>query len=98
MAHPQPGEQTKRYFVSYTQNDRAWAEWVAFELKALGNTVIIQAWDIHSGHNFALEMQKAAANSDHTVPILSEAFFRSNFTKPEIAAAFADDPTGENAN
>ena len=33
------------FFVSYTSADRAWAEWIAWQLEAEGYTVVVQAWD-----------------------------------------------------
>jgi hypothetical protein len=32
------------FFVSYTSTDRAWAEWIAWQLEAEGYQVVIQAW------------------------------------------------------
>jgi hypothetical protein len=34
------------FFISYTQIDRAWAEWLAWELEAAGYTTVLQAWDM----------------------------------------------------
>jgi hypothetical protein len=34
--------QTADFFVSYTSADRAWAEWVAWQLEADGYQVIVQ--------------------------------------------------------
>jgi TIR domain len=33
------------FFVSYTSTDRAWAEWIAWQLEADGYKVVVQAWD-----------------------------------------------------
>ncbi len=35
--------QAADFFVSYTSADRAWAEWIAWQLEAEGYTVIVQA-------------------------------------------------------
>ena len=40
-------------------------------------------------------MQKAAAETDCTIAVLSETYLTSEFTAPEWAAAFAQDPTGK---
>ena len=37
------------FFVSYTSADRAWAEWIAWQLEAEGYTVVVQAWDFTPG-------------------------------------------------
>src|SRR5271165_2885092 len=40
-------------------------------------------------------MQEAAAQTDFTIAVLSEAYLKSAYTQPEWAAAFAQDPTGK---
>ena len=82
-------------FVSYTGADRSWAEWIAWALEAAGHRVVIQAWDIRPGSNFALEMDRAARETDRTVIVLSPRFLQAAFTQPEWAAAFARDPKGQ---
>jgi hypothetical protein len=39
------------FFVSYTQADRHWAEWIAWVLEEDGYRVLIQAWDFVPGSN-----------------------------------------------
>jgi hypothetical protein len=82
------------FFVSYTQNDRPWAEWIAYTLEAQGHPCLIQAWDFRPGSNFVLEMQEAAGAAKRTMLVLSPAYLRAAFTAPEWAAAFAADPQG----
>jgi hypothetical protein len=84
------------FFISYTSADRAWAEWIAWELEAAGYTTLIQAWDFRPGMNFVTEMQKGAAEAGRTLIVLSQQFLESGFTQAEWTAAFARDPTGEN--
>jgi len=83
------------FFISYTEIDRQWAEWIAWELEAEGYTTRNQAWDFRPGGNFILEMHKAASECERTIAILSEAFFHSGFGAAEWSSAFAIDPTGE---
>jgi tetratricopeptide (TPR) repeat protein len=90
------GEARKDFFISYNQADKAWAEWIAWELENAGYTIIIPAWDFRPGGNFVLEMQKAAASATRTIAVLSPDYLTSQFTQPEWAAAFAQDPTGAN--
>jgi tetratricopeptide (TPR) repeat protein len=85
----------KDFFVSYNGKDRAWAEWIAWELEEAGYSVVIQAWDFRPGGNFVLEMQKASSEAERTVAVLSPNYLSAQFTQPEWAAAFAQDPTGE---
>jgi hypothetical protein len=86
---------SKDFFISYTAADRKWAEWVAWELEEAGHTTILQAWDFLPGSHFVLKMQEATAEAQCTIAILSPAYFDSRFAKPELAAAFSQDPTGE---
>jgi TIR domain len=39
------------FFVSYTQADRAWAEWIAWILEEDRYRVLVQAWDFVPGSN-----------------------------------------------
>jgi len=82
------------FFLSYTGVDRAWAEWIAWQLEDAGYTTRLQAWDFRPGANFVLEMQRAAAEADRTIAVLTPAYLESLFAQPEWAAAFAQDPTG----
>ncbi len=92
---PQPEVPMKDFFVSYNGADRAWAEWIAWTLEEAGFSVVIQAWDFRPGGNFVLEMQKAAIGTRKTVVVLSERYLQAEYTQPEWAAAFVDDPRGE---
>jgi uncharacterized protein YukJ len=83
------------FFVSYTQADRRWAEWIAWQLEAAGYRVVIQAWDFAGGTNFVIQMDKAAKTAARTIAVLSPAYLKSAFATPEWAAALAKDPRGE---
>jgi hypothetical protein len=52
----------KDFFVSYNRADRAWAEWIAWQLEAAGYTTVLQAWDFRPGVNFALKMHEGSAD------------------------------------
>lgn len=82
-------------FVSYNSADRAWAEWIAWQLEQASYEVVIQAWDFRPGSNFVLEMQRATAETDCTVAVLSPSYLNAVYTHPEWAAAFARDPQGK---
>ena len=88
-------EQKRNFFISYTKDDRTWAEWIAWQLEEAKYTTVIQAWDFRPGANFVLEMQKATANCERTIAVLSPDYLQSGFAQAELAAAFARDPTGE---
>jgi hypothetical protein len=84
-----------KVFISYNRADRDWAEWIAGAIESAGYEPIIQAWHFRPGENFVLRMQEAAAQTDFTIAVLSETYLKSEFTQPEWAAAFAQDPTGK---
>ena len=86
---------TRDFFISYALADRAWAEWIAWQLEEAEYRVKIQAWDFLPGSNFVFEMQKATVECERTIVVFSPNYFLSEFTKAELAAAFAQDPTGK---
>jgi hypothetical protein len=83
------------FFISYTHADADWAQWIGYVLEEEGFSVVIQAWDFRPGSNFVLEMQKAAASATRTVMVLSPDYLQSQFASPEWAAAFGQDPQGQ---
>jgi tetratricopeptide (TPR) repeat protein len=83
------------YFISYTSTDRAWAEWIAWQLKEAGSSVVLQAWDMVPGLDFLHEMQMATSTAKRTLAVLSPAYFTSQFSEAEWRVAFANDPSGE---
>ncbi len=85
----------KDFFISFNSADISWAEWTAWTLEEAGYTTVLQAWDFRPGSNFVLEMQRAASEAERTIAILSPAYLDALYTKPEWAAAFSQDPTGE---
>src|SRR5437879_1974879 len=42
-----------------------------------------------------MDMQSAVLNTKQTIAVLSDNYFRADFTQPEWAAAFVQDPTGK---
>lgn len=93
VSEPKLESQTvKDFFISYNRADNQYAEWITWTLKEAGYSVIIQAWDFRPGGNFVLDMQRAAAESQKTIAVLSESYLKSSYTQPEWAAAFAIDP------
>jgi len=83
------------FFISYNSADKTWAEWTAWTLEEAGYTTVLQAWDFRPGSNFVLEMHQAATEAERTIAILSPAYLDADYTHPEWAAAFVQDPTGE---
>jgi TIR domain len=89
------GPQAADFFVSYTSSDRAWAEWIAWQLEAEGYQVVVQAWDFGPGRDWAHEMQQATTTAERVVAVLSAAYLRSGHGEAEWRAFYAKDPSGE---
>ncbi|UBF30082.1 toll/interleukin-1 receptor domain-containing protein (plasmid) [Kovacikia minuta CCNUW1] len=82
----------KDFFISYNRHDKHWAEWIAWTLEEAGYSVVIQAWDFRPGGNFVLDMQRASAECEKMIAVLSETYLTSEYTQSEWGAAFAGDP------
>jgi hypothetical protein len=80
------------FFVSYTQADRAWAEWIAWELEEAGHRVLVQAWDFVPGSNWIQGMQEGVARAGRTIAVLSPAYLESEYAAAEWQAAWGQDP------
>lgn len=83
------------FFVSYTQADRAWAEWIAWDLEETGHRVLVQAWDFVPGSNWVSRMQDGVRNAERTIAVLSPAYLSSVYAAAEWQAAWTADPAGE---
>src|ERR1044072_229763 len=69
----------KDFFVSYNRADRAWAEWIAWQLEEARYTVVVQDWDFRPGTNFVIDMHRAAEDCERTILVLSPASLASEF-------------------
>ncbi|MEU0396018.1 toll/interleukin-1 receptor domain-containing protein, partial [Streptomyces sp. NPDC006208] len=76
-------------FVSHAGADRAWAEWVAWQLVDAGYEVELDFWDWGAGENFVLKMNAALA-SGRMLALFSQAYFDPDrFTTAEWTAVVA---------
>jgi hypothetical protein len=83
------------FFVSYTQADKTWAEWIAWQLEAAGYSVLFQGWDFVPGSNWIQLMQDGLSRSARLIAVLSPAYLdKSMFGAAEWQAVWAGDPTG----
>ncbi len=82
------------FFVSYTQADRAWAEWIAWILLQDDHQVLIQAWDFVPGSNWVQGMQAGTRDATRTIAVLSPDYLKSEFGGAEWQAAWQSDPDG----
>ena len=81
------------FFVSHAGADRAWAEWVAWQLIDAGYTVELDVWDWAAGQNFVTAMSDALERCDRVVALFSAAYFdRARYTTEEWSAALLHVP------
>ena len=87
------GDDRTDFFISHVGADRAWAEWVAWELTEAGYTVELDVWDWAAGRNFVIAMSEALGRCDRVVALFSTAYFdRSRYTTEEWAASLVHLP------
>jgi hypothetical protein len=78
----------KDFFVSHAGADRAWAEWVAWQLTEAGYSVELDVWDWAVGQNFVTAMSDALNRYNRVVALFSAAYFeRSRYTTDEWTVA-----------
>jgi tetratricopeptide (TPR) repeat protein len=87
-------EDRSDFFISYTQADRAWAEWIAWQLEAERYSTIVQAWHFRPGDNFVQRMRDALEQADRTIAVVSPSYLASQYGNDEWTAAFLHDPDG----
>lgn len=84
----------KNFFISYNERDRAYAEWIGWQLEEAGYTIVMQAWDFKPGGNFVAEMHEAVRGTERALILLSPNSLRSKFVLLEWTAIIAKDPDG----
>ena len=94
MSKPVAGGVKWDFFVSYAEADRAWAEWIAWQLEDGGFRVLLQAWDFVPGSNWISTMHAGVQHAIQTIVVLSPAYLSSVFGAAEWQAAWKEDPDG----
>jgi hypothetical protein len=82
------------FFVSYTQADRAWAEWIAWQLEQDRHRVLVQAWDFVGGTNWIARMHDGVRDAARTIAVLSPDYLDSVYGGAEWQAAWGANPDG----
>jgi len=78
------------FFISHAGTDRAWAEWVAWQLAEAGYTVELAVWDWTPGRNVVTAMSDTVERCDRVVALFSAAYFdRSRYATEEWTAVMA---------
>ncbi|MGC4813451.1 FxSxx-COOH system tetratricopeptide repeat protein, partial [Micromonospora sp. DT228] len=80
----------EKLFISYAGPDRAWAEWVAWQLEHAGYAVELDLWDWAAGDNLVMRINQALERADRMVALFSEAYFEhQRFTTDEWTAVMS---------
>ncbi|WP_322750797.1 MULTISPECIES: TIR domain-containing protein [unclassified Frankia] len=82
------------FFVSYAEADRAWAEWVAWQLEQAGFRVLVRAWDFVPGSNEQLGVHRGAAGARRMIVLLSASYTDLERGSVEWTAAYTLDTRG----
>jgi TIR domain/Tetratricopeptide repeat len=80
------------FFISYTQADRAWAEWIAQTLEEDEHHILVQAWDSAPGANRVQDLRAGTRDAARTIVVLSCDYLTSVYGGAEWQAAWAGDP------
>ncbi len=83
------------FFVSYASQDKAWAEWIAWQIEEGGHSTEVQAWDFRPGRDWSHDMRAAAECCRRTIAVLSPDYLASFHTTTEWRIVEKHDPTGE---
>jgi tetratricopeptide (TPR) repeat protein len=87
------GGDRKDFFVSHAGADRAWAEWVAWQLEDAGYSVELDVWDWAAGRNFIAAMNGALGQCDRVVALFSAAYFEpERYTTEEWSSSLVHMP------
>jgi hypothetical protein len=73
-------------FISYTSQDRAWADWIGLELEALGHVPHIDHWEVSAGGNIMEWMDKRHNEADHVLCIISKTYLTRPYSSLERLA------------
>lgn len=74
-------------FVSYTNNDRDWALWIAGELKALGHVPRVHEWEITGSADIYTWMEARHDAADHVLCVISDEYLKAPYSTLERNAA-----------
>ena len=81
-------------FVSYTSQDKAWAEWIAWTLNSAGHVARLHNWEIGGGGDILKWMEDRFEAADHLVSVISAVYLTKPYSALERRAAIYDDPEG----
>src|SRR5205807_4645686 len=81
--------------ISYHTADRAWGDWIAWQLEEAGYSTMRQDCQLVGGPDFVARAVFGAMHSARTMVLLSPDYLPPEMTPEEWKAAFARDPAGD---
>jgi len=89
------------FFVSFTEADAAWAEWIAEQAERVRgvddspSTVLFQKWDFVPGTNWVTMIDNGVQQAARIIPVLTERYLRHcPYGTAEWQAVWQNDPNG----
>jgi TIR domain len=73
-------------FISYTSQDRPWADWIGLELEALGHVPHVDRWEVSADDNIMDWMEKRLDDADHILCLVSETYLKKPYSRLERQA------------
>ncbi|CAJ61978.1 MULTISPECIES: FxSxx-COOH system tetratricopeptide repeat protein [Frankia] len=76
-------------FVSFAEDGRAWAEWIAGALEGAGLRVLVESWDRVPGSNWTALLDRATRQARYTIAVVSDGYVNSEYAVAEWGAAWS---------
>ncbi|MDT3443596.1 toll/interleukin-1 receptor domain-containing protein [Pseudofrankia sp. BMG5.37] len=78
-------------FISYAEVDRAWADWVAWQISDKGYPPLLKAWHAVPGANLTRWLHEAVSQAGFTLLLLTEEYLVDTNATLEWQAGFDDE-------
>jgi hypothetical protein len=75
-----------KIFISYTGQDREWADWIGLELEKLGHVPHVDHWEVSAGDNIMEWMERRLDDADHVLCLVSETYLKKPYSSLERQA------------
>jgi cellulose biosynthesis protein BcsQ/tetratricopeptide (TPR) repeat protein len=85
---------TTDVFVSHVEQDRMWADWLAYQLTSAGYQVSLQGTAFPPGSDLETELRRAVAGASCTLAVMSPDYLRSSTARITWDAALSRDHFG----
>jgi hypothetical protein len=83
----------KDFILIYDEADKAWAQWIDWQLQRKGYSVFTEAYDLKPGNNRWLALDKALTNANRALALFS----KTTLIDAQDSVIFQTDPDGSKA-